>query len=158
MKYRVVRALNTDCWIWTISRFLSRDVHGLLRPGQSSNRNYFQFRRHRFFLKYPSFRMNKPDRSLMTLPMTPPRINGKRELQNPGECFKFRLCLSAALTESPGVAITHRALPWQSWWEGRAPRGLRLLTSCWRAAWEQGLALQRSRQCFCTLHWKMKEY
>lgn len=77
MECRDVRGLNTD----SVGPGPSAGFYlGMFMAfgGQSSNRNYFQFRRHRFFLKYPSFGMNKPDRSLLTLPMTPSRINGKR--------------------------------------------------------------------------------
>lgn len=129
------------CWIWTINGFLSREVNGLLSPGQSSNRNYFQFRRHRYFLKYPSLGMNKPNRSLPTLQWLPIELMGRGKPWWMVQAQAVPLC-------SPGMVIAHRALPWQSWWEGRACRGLCLLPSSWRAPGKgELLVLPRNRQC-----------
>lgn len=120
------------CWTWTINRFLARDVHGLLRQGQSSNRSYFQFRRHRFFLKYPSFGMNKPDRSLPTLQWRPIEWMGRGNYRTQVNGLSSGC---ASLQPCQRASIAHRTLSWQSWWEGRAPRGHWLLASCCRAAW-----------------------
>ena len=68
MEHGVIRGPSTDCVRHGPSTApVARDVHGFLRQGQSANRNYFQFGRHKCFLRYPSFGMNKPDRSLLTL-------------------------------------------------------------------------------------------
>lgn len=156
---RVIRGPSTDYIRHGLSTGpVARDVHGFLGEGQSASRNYFQFGRHRCFLRYPSFGTNKPGRSLLTLHWLPIELMGKGNDSTLVNGFS-----SGHASLQPCQRVLGWLLPTE-FSSGNLNGGaghlrhtasLPLAGELPRARW---LALPRGRQDFCTLHWQMKEY
>lgn len=159
MECRLIRGLSTDCVRqWPSTGAIARGVHGFLRQGQSASWDYFQFVRHSCFLRYPSFGMNKPGRSLLTLQWLPIELVGRGNYSTLVSGFSsghasLQPCQRALGGLSP-TELTSGNLSERP----ERPRDAASLSSHWRAAWARWLALPRAGSVSGILRIKAKSY